>query len=172
MLIRPVAADDLPALHAINQASTPGVSAETPGDLARWIALGRCLAAQGERGAPLGFLNLIDQGREGYPSPNLAWFEARRAAGDGAGFVYVDRIALAPGARGRGIGQALYRAAFAAWAGRRAAMVCEVNTRPPNPGSLRFHERLGFARVGGQAIEPGAYEVAYLERRLEDHIRP
>ena len=43
---------------------------------------------------------------------------------------------------------------------------CEVNRLPPNPGSLRFHKRLGFFEVGGQVFVTGEKEVIYLERGL------
>ena len=79
---------------------------------------------------------------------------------------YVDRIAIDAPARGQRIGEALYQAVFAVCAGRYDAIGCEVNRLPPNPGSLRFHKRLGFEEVGGQAFVPGEKEVIYLERKL------
>ncbi|NBO06506.1 MAG: GNAT family N-acetyltransferase, partial [Actinobacteria bacterium] len=42
---------------------------------------------------------------------------------------------------------------------------CEVNLRPRNDGSLRFHERLGFEQVGEQESKPGLV-VAMLAKRL------
>jgi hypothetical protein len=35
-------------------------------------------------------------------------------------------------------------------------LTCEVNLRPPNEGSLRFHRRLGFREVGRQETPYGA----------------
>ncbi|NNE42793.1 MAG: GNAT family N-acetyltransferase, partial [Gemmatimonadetes bacterium] len=56
---------------------------------------------------------------------------------------------------------------LAAWIGGRAPMItCEVNTRPRNDGSLRFHARLGFREVGTQETEGGAKAVSLLEKRL------
>jgi predicted GNAT superfamily acetyltransferase len=40
-------------------------------------------------------------------------------------------------------------------------LCCEVNVEPPNPGSLRFHERIGFAEVGQFAPKPD-YVVSLL----------
>ena len=55
--------------------------------------------------------------------------------------------------QGRGLGRALYeeieRRADAAW------FTLEVNLRPRNEGSLRFHERLGFVEVGQQETDYG-----------------
>lgn len=160
-MIRACRPEDLPALHAINAASTPGVSEESLDSLAACFTAGACHVAVDEAGAPLGFINLLAPGVTGYPSPNYAWFEAR-----GGEYVYVDRIALAPAARGRGLGRRLYAHAFQLYAGRRKEIVCEVNTTPPNPGSLRFHASLGFEEVGRAAHRPGVYEVAFLARPL------
>ena len=159
--IRAYAPADLPALHAINEQGVPGVSRETLADLGKWLSLSECLVAVDEGGVPVGFLNLVPPGTAEYTSPNLRWFEVR-----GGNVNYVDRIAIDAAARGQRIGEALYEAAFAACAGRYGAIGCEVNRLPPNPGSLRFHKRLGFVEVGGQAFVPGEKEVIYLERAL------
>lgn len=159
--IRAYAPADLPALYAINEQGVPGVSRETPDDLARWLSLSECLVAIEAGGRPVGFLNLVPPGTAAYASPNLRWFEAR-----GGNANYVDRIAIDASVRGQRIGETLYEAAFAACAGKYDAIGCEVNRLPPNPGSLRFHKRLGFEEVGNQAFVPGEKEVIYLERKL------
>ena len=96
--------EDLRALHAINQAGVPGVSSETPEDLAKWISLAETFVAVSDVGSPTGFLTLIKPGTADYPSPNLRWFEAR-----GGNVIYVDRIAISAEARGQGVGEALYQ---------------------------------------------------------------
>ena len=159
--IRAYTPADLPALHAINEQGVPGVSRETPESLGKWVSLSECMVAVGEDGRPVGFLNLVPPGTAAYTSPNLRWFEAR-----GGNVNYVDRIAIDAAARGQRIGEALYEAAFAACAGRYDGIGCEVNRLPPNPGSLRFHKRLGFEEVGAQAFVPGEKEVIYLERKI------
>ncbi len=45
-------------------------------------------------------------------------------------------------------------------------MTCEVNLRPPNESSMRFHERYGFEQIGSQATEGGAKEVALMALKL------
>lgn len=171
--IRPPAADDIPALWAINQASTPGVSAVSKPQLERLIALpeSRCLVvapivhAAAAIPAPLGFLLLIAPGAD-YLSPNYRWFESRLARGEGLPFGYVDRVAITETARGRRLGEALYKAAYAAARAEADVIACEVNTVPPNTGSLRFHKRLGFSVVGAAAHAPSENEVVFLERSL------
>ena len=60
---------------------------------------------------------------------------------------------------------ALYQHGFVHFAGKALLIGCEVNTMPPNPGSMRFHERLGFSQVGTQTFQAD-YAVTYLARRL------
>lgn len=164
MAIRRFRDADLSILHAANQASVPGVSTETEADLRKWIDLSVCFVATGDDDAPLGFLTLIEPGTEDYPSANLRWFEAY---GDrtGKSVIYVDRIALLPDSRGQRLGEALYAAAFAHFSDRDE-IGCEVNTAPPNPGSHRFHQRLGFQQVGTRAYEAGTKSVAFYVRPL------
>ena len=70
---------------------------------------------------------------------------------------------IAESERGNRLGQALYAAVFAE--AERLGLpevTCEVNLDPPNPGSLAFHERLGFERLGSQATKGGSVTVALL----------
>ncbi|MSP75602.1 MAG: GNAT family N-acetyltransferase [Rhodospirillaceae bacterium] len=107
------------------------------------------------------FLLAFDQNAD-YDSPNFLWFKARYDR-----FVYVDRIVVAPEARGRGHARTLYDDLFAqaARAGHDR-VVCEVNSEPPNPASDAFHAALGFAVVGTAVIHGGAKTVRYLAREL------
>lgn len=94
--------------------------------------------------------------------PNFAWYQARHAR-----FLYIDRVVVAPAARGRGLARQLYAAAFAAGAAAGFDLIgCEVNLEPPNPASDAFHASLGFSEVG-RARLPSGKLVHYLTRRLE-----
>ncbi len=107
------------------------------------------------------FLLAFDQDAD-YDSPNFLWFRARYPR-----FVYVDRIAVASSARGRGHARRLYDDLFrhALRAGHER-VVCEVNREPPNPASDAFHAALGFSEVGSAAIHDGSKTVRYLVRPL------
>jgi len=97
--------------------------------------------------------------RSGWPydSPNFLWFRARCRR-----FVYVDRIAVAPSARGRGLARRLYDDLFAETHRRgHAHVVCEVN-----PASDAFHAALGFVEVGRASIHDNRKTVRYLQRTL------
>lgn len=80
-------------------------------------------------------------------------------------------VYLHEAARGRGLGARLYHALFAILAEQGRRMAIAVIT-VPNAGSVRFHEQLGFRRVG--VIEAAGYkfgrphDVAYYQRALGD----
>lgn len=107
------------------------------------------------------FLLAFDQGAD-YDSPNFLWFRSRYAR-----FVYVDRIAVAQAARGRGYARALYDELFvrAARAGHDR-VVCEVNSMPPNPESDAFQAALAFSEVGTGIIHGRGKTVRYLSLAL------
>jgi predicted GNAT superfamily acetyltransferase len=157
-VLRPYAAADLAAVVAVNDGAYPAVPITPAEELAELIALSR-LALVVDDGAVAGFLVALAPGAA-YASENYAWFSARSSD-----FLYVDRIVLAPRLQGQGIGPRLYAAVEdAARADGATEITCEVNLRPPNPGSLAFHTRLGFAEVGRQETKGGATEVALLAR--------
>lgn len=111
---------------------------------------------------PVGFFVGLTDEQSDYDSPNFGWFSDRHRE-----FAYVDRIALAESARGRGIGPALYRA-FEQWsvAARKPVLCAEVNTIPPNPRSLRFHRLAGFVEVGRLRPYGPDQEESMLEKLL------
>ncbi len=157
MEIRSLPIDDLPDAVAINNANVPGVG-ET--DLYRITHLhAESLASLGayEGDTLAGFSITFGPGAD-YRSVNYRWFCARYTD-----FAYLDRIALAADHQGRGIGAALYahleERIGVEW------LLCEVNLRPRNDGSLRFHQRIGFEEVGRQETDYG-HLVAMLAKRL------
>jgi predicted GNAT superfamily acetyltransferase len=157
VLIRDLETGDLAAVHAINEASGPGVYAASPEKLAA-ITRESCIALVAEiDGAVAGFCQVLPPGAS-YPSVNYRWFSA--CYDD---FIYLDRVAVAPKHRGGGIGGRLYaeveRRTSAAW------FTLEVNVRPPNEGSMRFHARRGFMEVGQQDTDSGT-RVSLLVKRL------
>lgn len=160
---------DLPAVLALNAANVPHVGALDAAKLARlWGEAFALRVARvdgegdGEVGAVVGFMLAMVEGAA-YESLNYLWFAARYPR-----FTYVDRIAVAEGWRGLGVGRRLYGdvEALARAAGRGAGgwLTCEVNLAPPNPGSLAFHARLGFAGVGERWDDGGATGVRMLAK--------
>ncbi len=151
---------DLDGLVAINDAAYPAVPITPAAELAELIAMSSVVVVVDD-GSAAGFVLGMPPGLT-YQSENYLFFSAR-ARELGTSFVYVDRIVLAAHLRGRGLGPQLYDAVFAE--ARRVGaeeVLCEVNIEPPNPGSLAFHRRLGFAEVGRQSTKGGANVVALL----------
>ncbi len=107
-----------------------------------------------------GYLIAFDQDAD-YDSVNFRWFQSRFDR-----FVYVDRIVVAASERGKGTARQLYTDLFAAARNAgHSCIVAEINIEPPNPGSLAFHDRLGFVEVGQATLAP-AKSVSYQEYRL------
>lgn len=96
-----------------------------------------------------------------YDSGNFRWFVER-----GDDFVYIDRVAVSPWFRERGIAARMY-ADVERWARQRGAarLACEVNVRPRNDASLAFHERMGFASLHERETDYGL-RVVMLEKAL------
>ena len=158
VVVRPLESADLAAVLAMNNAAVPAVPPANREEISELVTIAAlAVVAEEEPGRPIGFLLAMDPGVD-YDSENYRWF-----AGRSESFVYVDRIVVADGQRGSGIGRALYGAAFErAREFGRAEVACEVNVRPANPDSLAFHARLGFEKLGEQETKGGAYRVALL----------
>lgn len=95
-----------------------------------------------------------------YRSENYRWFV--KTFED---FAYIDRVAVAPWARRRGVADELYRAFEESQPGV-PRLTCEVNIEPPNIASTDFHIRLGFRRVGSISSSDGSKQVALMEKLL------
>ncbi|MEL6429949.1 MAG: GNAT family N-acetyltransferase [Planctomycetota bacterium] len=163
---------DLAEVLAVNEANQPEVG---PLDAARLEALWRgaawapCVRGSSVRGSSVrgragdlvGFALLLREGAD-YASPNYRWFAERHER-----FLYVDRIAFLPAARGLGLGRAVYEGALERCRELDVPVLCaEVNTLPPNPASLAFHERLGFESIERRRPYAPDAEVVMLERRV------
>jgi uncharacterized protein len=158
--VRDALADDLPRLHAINEASTPGVNSLAEDALSELIGQAAATLVVCRHKVPQGFVLAMSEGLD-YDSVNYRWLSDQYER-----FAYVDRVAIAPEARGQKLGARLYEAIIARFAGQRPVLLAEVNLAPPNPGSLRFHERHEFRRVGERWSDDGAKGVVYLARGL------
>jgi len=77
-------------------------------------------------------------------------------------------IAVAHGARGRGLGEALLAAAEHA-AERNGAQCMRLEVRPDNSAAIRLYERQGYRRFGDY---PGFYEDGADAWRYEKRLGP
>ena len=157
MQISQIEQNDFDDVLALNEASVPHVNLIGREEL-QWFSENAAFAKLAKIDNRLaGFLIGLRPGTE-YASPNYRWFSDNYDD-----FAYVDRVAVAKWARRQGIAESLY-AAFGQTQSEAARMTCEVNIRPPNEGSMIFHERMGFRRVGSQETDGGKKEVALMEK--------
>ncbi len=166
MSVRLFQTTDLEALLEINQACLPAVNSLTLSELGDLIGKSVVTLVGEVDDAPAGFVLCLNEETD-YSSRNFQWLKALLSR-----FFYVDRVALSPAARGKGLGRALYCALLMHLRERSIdpslQLTCEVNERPPNPVSLRFHESLGFAAIGRQNL--GDKAVVYLARPLTQPV--
>jgi predicted GNAT superfamily acetyltransferase len=165
VLLRRLRQADLSRIVELNDAASPAVPITPAADMERLLGLSSlALVATDGADAVRGFVLAVDPG-SAYDSENYRFFEDR-----GRPHVYVDRIVVDPQARGSGVGRLLYDAVFErARSTGRAEVTCEVNLEPPNPDSLAFHERLGFAKVAEQSTKGGTIRVALLAAPVGGH---
>jgi predicted GNAT superfamily acetyltransferase len=158
MDIRPLRSDDLATVMQLNNAAVPAVSEADIAKLNALMTESRLALVAEHEGEVVGFCINFGPGAD-YHSVNYRWFCERYDD-----FVYLDRIAVAESARNLGIGAALYAAVESHITGT-PWLLCEVNLRPRNDGSLRFHERIGFIEVGQQETDYG-FLVSMLAKDL------
>ena len=142
MNIRNLTHTDVEAMWAINEDGLPGTGQVSQVELVALLDLASLSLGAFEDDRMLGFVICLPP-RTTYGSLNYAWFNQRYDA-----FLYVDRVAVAPTHRNKGVGTALYDKVVANAKERSVPVAAEVNLDPPNPGSVRFHQRFNFDEVG------------------------
>ena len=155
------APEHLHEVLALNAAAVPATSYLEPAELQRLVAMSQyTLVVLGDDGAVAGFCITFLPGAD-YQSLNYRWFAERYPS-----FSYLDRIVVREDLRGHGLGAALYEELEQRIGGALPVLCCEVNIKPLNDGSLRFHQRIGFTEVGQQDTEGGTKRVSLLAKRL------
>lgn len=158
--LREATAADHAAVLALNNAHEPHVNALDPEAFRRLVAFAAHFTIAEDDDGLLGVVLCVPAGTA-YWSENYRWFSARYDD-----FLYLDRVVVAPRARRRGVGRALYDDLHRRAAGRWPRVALEVNLRPPNPDSIAFHEAMGYERVGEREDEDGAKAVQMFVRAL------
>ncbi len=154
---RSVTTTDLPTLLELNNAAVPAVNALDLAQLGELVDMSAAALTVDS----LECLLLALRPGLSYASANYRWFSDRYPD-----FLYVDRIVVGPGARDAGLGTLLYAEVDdCARRLRLPRITCEVNVVPPNPGSQRFHRRIGFSSVG-RLRGDGGKEVGMMEKPL------
>lgn len=158
--LRDVEDTDLDVVLRLNEAVVPAVSSVGIAQM-QWFAEHAAYFRIALREQDLAaFLIGMRPGTD-YQSPNYQWF-----CNAYADFGYIDRIAVAGIARRHGLATRMYEDFEVQLPADVTVMTCEVNIRPPNDSSMRFHENLGFRQVGSQTLDEGDKEVALMTRNL------
>jgi len=103
----------------------------------------------------IGFAICFRESRS-YWSENYKYFENKLDR-----FLYVDRIAIRSEYRRQGHAKRMYEDIFIFANQDGLTVTAEVNTKPANQGSIRFHEYMGFKEVGVRSFDD--HDVAYFE---------
>tara|TARA_B100000029_G_C17549340_1_gene949533 strand:- start:994 stop:1509 length:516 start_codon:yes stop_codon:yes gene_type:complete len=156
------ARSELPKLLDINNAAVPAVNFLDLYQLEDLYAKSRYFFSVSVKTELAGFVVAL-RDNSSYRSVNYRWFNTRYSR-----FLYIDRIIIVPQFQHCGIGHLLYNCLTQAEQNYSEMLLCEVNLRPKNTPSLRFHEKYGFQQVGAQTTEDGAKEVAMLGYRIHN----
>jgi predicted GNAT superfamily acetyltransferase len=142
-IIRPIVPSDFLKVLEINNSNVPAVGELTLEKL-HYLVEHSLHALVVEHHTLVGFCITFAPNAP-YDSLNYLWFCERYEQ-----FVYLDRIAFVPDAQGMGLGKVLYQHIEHLMDEDNLPypLCCEVNLEPPNPGSLRFHQSIGFKEVG------------------------
>ncbi len=165
VIIRSYVADDVVPVMDLNNANLPELNELDQAAVARLAALAEsALVAEvvdaDGRAQFAGFCWVLGPGQD-YASLNYGWFSRQYQD-----FVYLDRIAVHSDFRRFGIGRAFYATLVDQFASTRPVLLCEVNVRPKNEPSLKFHQSIGFREVGQQDTDGGKKTVSLLELPL------
>ena len=164
-IVRKIVSTDVTRVLEINNANAPGVSELTLSELE--TDMKNCLyalAIDNEHGEVCAFCITFDPNAPD-AGDNHRWFAERYES-----FVYLDRIAIDSNHQNRGLGALLYQSVEQQMlcSAEHSLLCCEVNLEPPNPGSLRFHQRIGFTEVGQHSPQKG-YVVTLLQKSIFQH---
>ncbi|MGI6732624.1 MAG: GNAT family N-acetyltransferase [Anaerovoracaceae bacterium] len=107
------------------------------------------------KGEILAFCLAFREGAD-YDSVNYLWFTDHYPS-----FLYVDRVVVDLGKQSLGLGSLLYEEVFRHARETGVPLVtAEIDIEPPNPVSLKFHEKFGFHEVGRQEVANGKKVVS------------
>tara|TARA_B110000091_G_C13800305_1_gene469906 strand:+ start:1129 stop:1638 length:510 start_codon:yes stop_codon:yes gene_type:complete len=150
---------DLKNIYALNQDNVPEVgSIENIEVFAELIRMSTFNLVAKYHDEIVGFIICFKESSE-YQSLNYKFFKENVDT-----FLYIDRVAIKDGYRGKALGTQVYEKVIAEAAKLNVPVLCEVNTRPVNEPSLKFHEKMGFKECGTNDFSYNS--VVYLRREI------
>jgi len=133
----------------LNQRFTPAVSDLSNDMMTYFLEISDYFKVLKVDGLSIGFLIALIPGKD-YWSENYRWFNKRYEL-----FMYIDRVVIAKEYQKRGYGKLFYDDLCNHSRENSEYITCEVNTRPLNQQSIKFHKKYGFYEVGVQETEGG-----------------
>ena len=149
----------LDLIYALNQKNTPEVGSLTNEDhLKKLLSQSNILLCAFNQSSLIGFMVCMYEGSR-YQSENYLFFSSQLSQ-----FIYIDRIAVDLPFRQKGLGTQFYNE-LARIRGERSVICCEVNSKPLNEPSIRFHKKNEFEECGTKDFEDG-HSVIYFKKIL------
>ena len=142
MEIRALQISDSSSIWEINEQGLPGTGKVSEQEILDLLNYSSFSIGLFDSNSLLGFVICLPP-KTAYGSLNYLWFNERYDD-----FLYVDRIAVSTANRNQKIGSKLYQAVIDTASKIGVPIAAEVNLRPPNPDSVRFHQRHGFTEIG------------------------
>ena len=140
--IKPLSFTEVEVIWEINEDGLPGTGQVSVDEIEALLEFSSLAVGAYSNEKLLGFVICLPPKTE-YGSLNYSWFNQHYVD-----FLYVDRIAVSPSYQNQKIGTLLYDYVKTKAKEIEVPVTAEVNIQPPNPGSIRFHERHGFEQVG------------------------
>jgi predicted GNAT superfamily acetyltransferase len=163
LTIRDVCEHDLDAILAVNNAAGDGILPMNKAQLRHFFEIADYFRVAEEDGHLAGFLIAVRENSD-HDSPNFLWFRDRMQQ-----FLYIDRIVIARGDRGHGLGRVLYSDVQSFAEVRVPQLACEVFLEPRDDATLLFHGSFGFHEMGQQRMPGSDRPVSLLAKDLSSY---
>ena len=152
---------DLDFVLSLNQDSLPAVSQLDLSKINHFLQISSYFKIFKIDDKPVGFLIGLKP-RKDYISENYIWINQRYDS-----FIYVDRIIIDINYRNRGLGFYFYNHLIKSMGGKVESIFCEVNIKPYNKQSIKFHKKYGFEEIGKQDTKKGKKRVVYMKYKIK-----
>jgi predicted GNAT superfamily acetyltransferase len=148
--IRPATLEDYEQILKLNEESVHFLSPLSREKLAHLHQQSEILKVIEVDGVVEAFVLALKEGKD-YDSVNYIWFAKNYDK-----FLYIDRVVVSVKQQNSGLGKLLYEEVIKhAKSINTPVVTAEIDIEPPNPVSLKFHEKFGFKEVGKQSVASG-----------------
>jgi|BioPla2DNA2_1021312.scaffolds.fasta_scaffold105816_2 predicted GNAT superfamily acetyltransferase len=160
--IRPATPEDYEQILKLNEESVHFLSPLSKERLTHLHQQSEILKVIEVDGLVEAFVLALREGKD-YDSVNYIWFTKNYNK-----FLYIDRVVVSVKKQGSGLGKLLYEEVFKhAKSIEIPVVTAEIDIEPPNPVSLKFHEKFGFKEVGKQSVAGGKKIVSLQAAPIE-----